>query len=156
MRATLLILVLVFAWICVPSAAQNTDLRTFIETGKYLEAETTAKKLLITTPNDGRVRHQLAEALAQTGRYADAIAEFERAATDLEKAAETPGARLESDLRRAELLELIGQDSVAKPIYESFVTYYTKNDPETAFELTLIALECLLDCCAPGVHLAQA
>ena len=139
MRATLLILVLVFAWICVPSAAQNTDLRTFIETGKYLEAETTAKKLLITTPNDGRVRHQLAEALAQTGRYADAIAEFERAATDLEKAAETPGARLESDLRRAELLELIGQDSVAKPIYESFVTYYTKNDPETAFELTLIA-----------------
>lgn len=139
MRATILILVLVFAWICVPSAAQNTDLKTFIETGKYLEAETTAKKLLIKTPDDGRVRHQLAEALAQTGRYADAIAEFERAATDLEKATETPGARLESDLRRAELLELIGQDSAARPIYESFVTYYTKNDPETAFELTMIA-----------------
>ncbi len=47
--------------------------------------------------------------------------------------------RLESDLRRAELLELIGQEDRAKPIYESFVKYYTDNDPETALELTLIA-----------------
>ena len=120
-------------------AAQDTDLKTLIETGKYAEAEATAKKLLAKTPDDGTVRHQLAEALATTGRYADAITEFERAATDLEKANNTPGARLESDLRRAELLELIGQDASAKSIYESFVTYYTNTDPETAFELTMIA-----------------
>ena len=50
-----------------------------------------------------------------------------------------PGARLESDLRRAELLELIGQEDRAKQIYESFVKYYTDNDPESALELTLIA-----------------
>ena len=139
MRTAILSLVFILVWICVPSAAQDTDLKTLIETGKYTEAEATAKRLLAKTPDAGRVRHQLAEALAQTGRYADAITEFERAATDLEKTNEIPGARLESDLRRAELLELIGQESTAKPIFESFVTYYTNKDPETAFELTMIA-----------------
>jgi tetratricopeptide (TPR) repeat protein len=140
MRITLFSLVLILAWICVPpSSAQDTDLKTLIETGKYTEAETTARKLLTKTPADGRARHQLAETLAITGRYADAITEFERAATDLEKANNIPGARLESDLRRAELLDLIGQDAAAKTIYEAFVTYYTSKDPETAFELTMIA-----------------
>ena len=119
--------------------ADLAQLRGLLETGKYTEAETTAKKLLVKTPDAGSIRHQLAEALAQTGRYPEAITEFERAATDLEKANTTPGARLESDLRRAELLELIGQETAAKSIYESFVTHYTNTDPETAFELTMIA-----------------
>ncbi|HSK62417.1 MAG TPA: tetratricopeptide repeat protein [Pyrinomonadaceae bacterium] len=139
MRTTILSLVFILACICVPSAAQDTDLQALIETGKYTEAESTARKLLTRTPDAGSVRHQLAEALAITGRYADAIAEFERAAADLEKANERPGARLESDLRRAELLELIGQEAAANSIYESFVTYYKNTDAETAFELTMIA-----------------
>jgi cellulose synthase operon protein C len=138
MRVTFLTLILILAWICVPSSAQDTDLKTLIDTGKYTEAESTARKVLAKT-EDGHVRHQLAEALAATGRYADAITEFERAATDLEKTNDIPGARLKSDLRRAELLELIGQDAPAKSIYESFVTYYTTTDPETALELTMIA-----------------
>jgi tetratricopeptide (TPR) repeat protein len=121
------------------TAAQKALLRIFLETGKYAEAEATAKRFLTKTPDTGSVRHQLAEALALTGRYAEAITEFERAAADLEKANNAPGERLESDLRRAELLELIGQETAAKPIYESFVTYYTDKDPETAFELTMIA-----------------
>jgi tetratricopeptide (TPR) repeat protein len=139
MRTTLFSFVFILVWICVPAAAQDTDLRILIDTGKYSEAESTARKVLAKTPDSGSVRQQLAEVLALTGRYADAITEFERAAADLEKTNETSGARLESDLRRAELLELIGQDAAAKPIYESFVTYYTKADPETAFELTMIA-----------------
>ena len=138
MRVTFLTLILILAWICVPSSAQDTDLKTLIDTGKYTEAESTARKVLAKT-EDGHIRHQLAEALAATGRYADAITEFERAATDLEKTNDIPGARLKSDLRRAELLELIGQDAPAKSIYESFVTYYTTTDPETALELTMIA-----------------
>ena len=138
MRVTFLTLILILAWICVPSSAQDTDLKTLIDTGKYTEAESTARKVLAKT-EDGHVRHQLAEALAATGRYADAITEFERAATDLEKTNDIPGARLKSDLRRAQLLELIGQDAPAKSIYESFVTYYTTTDPETALELTMIA-----------------
>src|SRR5688572_7353966 len=139
MRRTIWSLVFILAWICVPSSAQHTDLKTLIETGKYTEAETTAKKLLAKTPDNGSVRHQLGEALAATGRYTEAIAEFERAANDLEKSNNVPGERLESDLRRAELLELTGQEDQARAIYASLVKYYTDKDPETAFELTLIA-----------------
>lgn len=139
MRTTLLSLVFILAWICVPSSAQDTDIKTLIETGKYTEAETTAKKLLTKTPDAGSARHQLAEVLAITGRYTEAIAEFERAANDLENSNEKPGARLESDLRRAQLLELTGQEDQARSIYGSFVKYYNDKDPETAFELTLIA-----------------
>ncbi len=114
--------------------AQGALLRVYIETGRYTEAEATAKRFLQKTPNAGIVRHQLAEALAATGRHTEAIAEFERAAADSEKAD-----KLESDLRRAEVLDLIGQGDRAKTIYESFVKYYTDNDPESAQELTLIA-----------------
>ena len=134
MRRKLLLSLFIFALICGPSSAQNTDLKTLVETGKYAEAEATAKKLLAKTPNDAIVRHQLAEVLAITGRYTEAIAEFERAAKD-----NANKERLESELRRAELLELTGQEDQAQSIYQSFVKYYNANDPETAFELTMIA-----------------
>ena len=119
--------------------AQQALLRVYFETGRYAEVEATAKRFLQKTPEFGRIRHELAEALAATGRYTEAIAEFERAAADAEKSEEKPGNKLESDLRRAELLDLIGQEDRAKTIYESFVKYYTDSDPETAYELTLIA-----------------
>ena len=118
--------------------AQRALLRVYIETGRYTDAETTAKRFLQKTPDNGPVRHELAETLAATGRYPEAIAEFEGAATDSAKANDT-ASKLESDLRRAELLDLIGQEDRAKTIYESFVKHYTDNDPETARELTLIA-----------------
>ncbi|HEX7771054.1 MAG TPA: tetratricopeptide repeat protein, partial [Pyrinomonadaceae bacterium] len=114
--------------------AQRALLRVYIETGRYPEAEATAKRFLQKTPETGIVRHQLAEALAATGKHTEAIAEFERAAADSENAD-----KLESDLRRAEVLDLIGQEDRAKAIYETFVKYYTDNDPNSAQELTLIA-----------------
>jgi cellulose synthase operon protein C len=116
----------VVALICVPSYSQNTDLKSLIETGHYPEAEAAARK--------SQSHHELAEVLAITGRYAEAIAEFERAAKE-----STPKQALESDLRRAELLELTGQEPQARSIYQSFVKYYTDNNPQSAFELTLIA-----------------
>ncbi|HEU4508766.1 MAG TPA: tetratricopeptide repeat protein [Pyrinomonadaceae bacterium] len=115
--------------------AQKAVLRVYIETGRYAEAEIAAKKFLQKTPDTGAVRHELGEVLAITGRYAEAIAEFERAAPNSERNSD----KLASDLRRAELLELTGQEDRAKPIYESFVKYYTDNDPQMASELTLIA-----------------
>ena len=118
--------------------AQRALLQVYRETGRYSEAEANAKKFLQKTPDAGAVRHELGETLALTGKHTEAIAEFERAAADSEKA-NAPGDKLESDLRRAELLALIGQDDKAKAIYESFVKYYTDNDPESAQELTLIA-----------------
>ena len=114
--------------------AQRALLRVYFETGRYAEVEATAKRFLEKTPDTGPVRHMLAEALASTGRYTEAIAEFERAATESEKPY-----KLESDLRRAEILTLIGQEDRAKVIYEYFVKYYNDHDPESAEELTLIA-----------------
>jgi tetratricopeptide (TPR) repeat protein len=121
------------------TVAQKALLRVYIETGRYAEAEATARRFLQKTPETGAVRHELAEALAITGRYTEAITEFERAAADSEKSNAPAGEKLESDLRRAETLDLIGQEDRARAIYESFVKYYTDNDPESARELTLIA-----------------
>jgi len=126
MYVKLLVSVFILALICVSSAAQNTDLKGLIDTGRYPEAEAAARK--------SQSHHQLAEVLAITGRYTEAITEFELAAKQA-----TPKQALESDLRRAELLELTGQEPQARSIYESFVKYYTDNHPQSAFELTLIA-----------------
>jgi cellulose synthase operon protein C len=118
--------------------AQRALLRVFIETGRYPEAEATAKRFLLKTPDTGSVRHELAETLAITGRYTEAIAEFERAAADSAKSGAVAD-KLESDLRRAEILDLIGQEDGARAIYQTFVKHYTDNNPKTARELTLVA-----------------
>jgi tetratricopeptide (TPR) repeat protein len=119
--------------------AQKYLMRALRETGRYAESETSAKKFLLRTPDAGPVRHELAEVFAITGRYTEAINEFDRAAADKERSKTAPGDKLESDLRRAELLQLVGQNDAANSIFESFVKYYTDQDPQTAFELTLIA-----------------
>jgi tetratricopeptide (TPR) repeat protein len=123
---TVLVSIFFVALIRVPAYSQNADLRTLIDTGHYTEAEAAARK--------SQSHHELAEVLAITGRYPEAIAEFEQAAKQA-----PPKQALESDLRRAELLELTGQQPQAKSIYGSLVKYYTDNRPQSAFELTLIA-----------------
>src|SRR5574338_289934 len=85
--------------------AQQALLRVYIDTGRYTDAEATAKKFLQKSPDNGPVHHELAETFALTGRYTEAIAEFERAAADSAKADDTV-TKLESHLRRAEVLEL--------------------------------------------------
>src|SRR5215204_6590769 len=84
--------------------AQRALLRVYIETGRYAEAEAAARKFLAKTPETASVRHELAEALAITGRHTEAIVEFERAGADSEKSDNALGDKLASDLRRAELL----------------------------------------------------
>jgi len=116
--------------------AETNLLSAFIETGRYTDAETSAKKFLLKSPEAGTVRHQLAEVFSLTGRYTEAVAEFERAVGDLEK---MQGHKLHSQLRLAEVLELIGQEERAKEVYESFVRYYTDKGPQTTSELTWIA-----------------
>jgi tetratricopeptide (TPR) repeat protein len=115
--------------------ADRAQLRVYIETGRYAEAEAAARKSLLKTPDNGAARHELAETLALTGRYTEAITEFETAAAKPNSTAD----KLESDLRRAEVMTLIGQEDRARPIYESFVKHFTDNDPRSARELTLIA-----------------
>jgi tetratricopeptide (TPR) repeat protein len=134
-RSVLLLLAICISVLAQTPPDERAQLRVLIETGRYTEAEATAKKLLLKTPDNGAIRHELAETLAVTGRYTEAITEFEQAAA---KAKDT-GDKLESDLRRAETLDLIGQEDRARTIYESFVKHYSDNDPQSARELTLIA-----------------
>lgn len=116
-------------------SAEEVVLRVYLETGRYVEAEAAARKFLLKVPEAGSVSYVLGEVLAITGRYNEAITEFERAAAHQAVA----GERLKGELRRAEILDLVGQQDRANAIYESFVKYYTDNDPQDAMELDLIA-----------------
>ena len=120
------------------TVAQQALLRVFIETGRYVEAEATARRFLTKTPDTAGVRHELGEVLAIIGKHTEAVPEFERAAADAAKA-NAPHVKLISDLRRGETLDLMGQEDRAQAIYETFVKYYTDNNPKSAYELALIA-----------------
>ncbi|MCA1615151.1 MAG: tetratricopeptide repeat protein [Acidobacteria bacterium] len=121
------------------AAARRLLLRARLEVGRYSEAEAEARTFLEGRPEAGGVRHELAESLAATGRYGEALREFERAAADLSKAGGAPAARLESDVRRAEVLELTGQEDAARQIFDSLVRYYDEQEPGDAPSLTAAA-----------------
>ena len=118
--------------------AQKYLMRAYSETGRYTEAESSARKFLLKTPGAGSVRHELAEVFAATGRYAEAISEFERASTELAKSS-TASEKLGSELRRAEVLELTGQEVRAREIFQSIEKYYSDALPQEAPDLTLFA-----------------
>jgi tetratricopeptide (TPR) repeat protein len=119
--------------------AESYLLRAYVETGRYTEAETAGKKFLLKNADAGLVQHQLAEVYVQTGRYAEAVAELERAAANLEKANAAIDKKLYSDLRRAEVLRLMGQEDRAQAIFASVVKYFSEHDPDNAAELSLLA-----------------
>lgn len=119
--------------------ATRNLLRVYLETGRYTETESAARKFLVKNPQAGIVRHELGEALAATGRYAEAGTEFERASNELNRANAAEGSQLMSRLRYAEVLQITGQNERAKTIYETFVKHYTDADPQTTEELTAIA-----------------
>ena len=109
--------------------AQAGLLRAYLETGKYQEAETAAKKF-----TSVEARLALGEVYAATGRYNEAMAEFERIGRT---AKNIPKHR--ADLRRAELLVLTGKEELATPIFQSFEKLYAAEKEKKAEELTLIA-----------------
>lgn len=140
--------------------AQAGLLKAYLETGKYTEAEVEAKKFLARGESSA-ARLALAEVMAITGRYAAAIAEFEKVSQTAQKVIEkaekeeqekkadaeekpepipSPKAqKVTADLRRAELLHLTGKEETAKEIFEKLVEYYEENDVDSAEELTAIA-----------------
>ena len=121
------------------AAAQKLLLLAYIDTGRYVEAETSAKKFLLKNAGAGVVRHQLAEVLMLTGRYSDAITEYEKAVTDLPTTKAAAADTLVVQLRLAEAFDSIGQSDRANAVYARLVKYYTDNNPQTAAELTPIA-----------------
>ncbi|HZS46744.1 MAG TPA: tetratricopeptide repeat protein [Blastocatellia bacterium] len=112
--------------------AQTGLLKAYLETGKYSELESAAKNFLSKGANP-RIHFYLGEVYAETGRYQDAIAEFEAAG-------KTQGAnKLQADLRRGELLEIVGQKDQAEAIYQSIISYYVNNGSASPAELTPVA-----------------
>jgi tetratricopeptide (TPR) repeat protein len=117
--------------------AQKGLLQAYLETGQYAEAEREAKKFLGSTGRTGQTGQTnllLGEVYAATGRYSEAIAEFEKAGNTTK--AEL---KLRADLRRAEILKLTGKEDAATEIFNAIADFYDKNEPETAAELTTIA-----------------
>ena len=121
------------------ASAEKLLLSAYIETGRYLEAETSAKKFLTKNAGAGVVRSQLAEVLMATGRYADAITEYERALNDPPMPKAAVADMLQTQLRLGEALDTIGQTDRANTVYERLVKHYTDNNPQTAAGLTPIA-----------------
>jgi len=121
------------------AAAQKLLLLAYIDTGRYVEAETSARKFLLKNAGAGVVRHQLAEVLMLTGRYSDAITEYEKAVNDLPATKLAAADMLQVQLRLAEAFDTIGQSDRANAVYQRLVKYYTDNNPQTAAELTPIA-----------------
>jgi tetratricopeptide (TPR) repeat protein len=111
------------------AAAQSGVLRAYLETGKYKEAEDAAKKF-----NSHESKLALAEVYALTGRYNDAINEFDR----ISKVAKDT-VKHRADLRRAELLVLTGKEELAEPIFKSFIQVYNGDQEKSAADLTIIA-----------------
>src|SRR5262245_5918320 len=137
--------------------AQKGLLQAYLETGQYAEAEANAKKFLATGGNEAQAsqaRLMLGEVYAATGRYAEAIGEFEKASEVAGKADEKSASkpdeqsdeksdqeliRLRADLRRGEILQLTGNPEPAREIFQSIVKYYEDEDVSEAEALTLVA-----------------
>jgi tetratricopeptide (TPR) repeat protein len=134
--------------------AQKGLMQAYLETGQYAEAETSAKKFLALGGNEAQSRLALGEVYAATGRYTEAIGEFGKASEIAQKADQAPEPktdeqsdekpdqellRLRADLRRAEILQLTGNQDPAREIFQSFVKYYEEEDSYTAEALALVA-----------------
>src|SRR5262245_18091495 len=101
-----------------------------------------------------QARLMLGEVYAATGRYSEAIGEFEKASEVAGSADEKPASkpdeqsdensdqelvRLRADLRRGEILQLTGKGEPAREIFQSFVKYYEEEDVSEAEALALVA-----------------
>src|SRR5262245_39156436 len=114
--------------------AQDLDLKAYLETGQYAEVERRAKDCLRVKRNEAQTRLVLGEVYAITGRYKEALTEFEKA-RETDKIA----IKMQAELRRSEILELTGKREAAQEIFKTIANYYENKEPDTAEEMTLLA-----------------
>ncbi len=136
--------------------AQSGVLKVMLETGKYVEAETTAKKYLapdaLKDASNHFARLTIAEVMAVTGRYAEAMTEFERVSkattpkekenkteAELEKEAAAQPLLLRAELRRGELLMATGKPDEAQFAFQGISKFWDDNTVESAEALMSIA-----------------
>src|SRR4030095_788662 len=115
-------------------AAAEGLIRAQIETGDYSNAEKKARDFLNSQPDAAPIRVELGEIKVETGRYAEAATDFERAARDSKAAT-----MLRAMLGRARALRAQGKEDEALGLAQEFVRYYNTASPRTAEELTPVA-----------------
>jgi tetratricopeptide (TPR) repeat protein len=108
-------------------------IKALFETGDYSGAEKRAKQYLSNEPRDPSLRVWIGEIQLETGRYAEAVVEFEQAAREAKGAA-----WLQATLGRARSLRAQGKNEESLPLLEEVVQYYLRNSPRSAEELTMI------------------
>ncbi|HJQ26374.1 MAG TPA: tetratricopeptide repeat protein [Blastocatellia bacterium] len=113
--------------------AQRGLVGVLVETGDYAQVESKAKEFLNARPADAALRLALSEVRYQTGRYSEAVAEFERAARDGKGAV-----MLRAVLGQARALLAQGKTEEAQAVTGQLVRYYNDQSPRGAEELTLI------------------
>ena len=116
------------------AAAAEGLIRAQIETGEYAAAEKRARDFLNSRTTEAPIRIAVGEIEMETGRYAEAASEFERAAKDSKGAV-----WLRAMLGRARALRSQGKEDEAQAIAQEFVRYYNTSSPRSAEELTPIA-----------------
>jgi cellulose synthase operon protein C len=115
--------------------AQELLIRAQIETGDYAAAEKRVKDFLAKAPGDAPLRNALGDIQFETGRYAEAAAEFDRAA---KTAKGVPLYR--ALLNRARALIAQGKTDEAKVLLVDLGEKYTANEEKnTAESLTIFA-----------------
>src|SRR5262245_26961055 len=92
--------------------AQAQDLKSYLETGQYTEAERRDKDFLGFKENEAQTRLVLGEVYAITGRYKEALTEFEKA-----RVTDNIAIKMQAELRRSEILELTGKREAAQEIF---------------------------------------
>jgi tetratricopeptide (TPR) repeat protein len=108
--------------------------RAQIETGDYSSAEKRSRDFLVAHPSEAALRVALGDIAFQTGRYAEASIEFERAAKDAKG-----GTLLRAMLGRGRALRIQGKEDESRALAQEFVAYYNNNQPKSADELAAIA-----------------
>jgi tetratricopeptide (TPR) repeat protein len=114
--------------------ASESLVRAQIETGDYTRAAKRAADFLNAHPAEAAMRVASGEIKLETGRYAEADAEFDRAAQGVK----TGVVWLRAKFGRIRALAAQGKDDDLRTIAQEFVRYYNDNSPRSAEDLTLI------------------
>jgi tetratricopeptide (TPR) repeat protein len=114
--------------------AQQGLLRAYLETGQYEKAEKSVAQYLGADPNNAPLMTLRGEVHFSTGRYAEALADFQKAA-ERAQGADALRAKLNSGL----VFTTLGKVEEAQQVFGEFISYYNSRQVTNAEDLTLIA-----------------
>lgn len=109
--------------------------RGYLETGKYTEADALARKFVAANKASAGAHAAVGESLAVSGKYREAAEEF-RQASELGKG----DVKIRADLRRAEMLDAVGDKDASSKLFEGVVSAYEDEEKSTAASETAAAM----------------